>query len=161
MQGVSVDMVAQLLNSVAASRPSELALQEKLRSSQEEVQRLQTVIIKTTSARQRITDNFNSQKDSQRRIIAAYTALKRNNMMTNMQAMIGDYLPTETAATEEDINIKKGQLVHDVTELHDTMLAEGITADILNYADAASLYCNTADTNWLFDQLQHDITQHQ
>ena len=163
MQGVSLDLVAQLLNSVAASRPSELALQEKLRSSQEEVQRLQTVIIKTTSALQRITDNFNSQKDSQRRIIAAYTALmsliKRNDMMSNMQAMISDYLPAETTA--EDIVIRKGQLVRDITELHDTMLAEGLTADVIKPEDAAFLYCNAADTNWLFNQLQHDITQHQ
>ena len=130
-------------------------------ASQEEVQRLQTILTQTPATLQAITDNFNSQQDARMRSTAAYTALKRSNMMTNMQAMIGDYLPTKTAATEEDINTKKGQLVHDVTELHDTMLAEGITADILSYADAASLYCNPADTNWLFGQLQPDITQHQ
>ena len=161
MQGVSMDLVAQLLNSVAASRPSELALQEKLRSSQEEDQRLQTILTQTTATLQAITGNFNGQQDARMRIVAAYTALKRHNMMTNMQAMIGDYLPTGTASTKEDIITKKGQLVHDVTELHNTMLAEGITVDILNYANAASLYCNNADTNWLFNQLQHDITQHQ
>ena len=161
MQGVSMDLVAQLLNRVAASRPSENALQEKLRSAQEEVQGLRSSLTLTTAILQGITDNFTSQQDARKRIVAPYTALKRRNMMTNMQAMIGDYLPTKTAATEEEITTKKEQLVRDVTELHNTMLAEGITADILDYADAASLYCNTADTNWLFDQLQHDITQHQ
>ena len=96
-----MDQVAQLLSSVAAARPSELALQEKLRSSQEEVQRLQASLTRTTATLQGLSENFNSQQDARMRIIAAYTALKRSNMMTNMQAMIGDYLPTETAATKE------------------------------------------------------------
>ena len=94
-----MEQVAQLLNSVAASRPSELALQEKLRSSQEEVQRLQTSLTQTTATRQALSENFNNQQDARMRSTAAYTALKRNNMMMNMQAMIGDYLPTDTAAT--------------------------------------------------------------
>ena len=161
MQGVSVDLVAQLLNSVAASRPSELALQERLRSSQEEVHRLQAVIIKTNSALQSNADRFNSQQEVQKRIIAAFNALKRNNMMTNMQAMVGDYLPTETTATAEDITTKKEQLVTDITDLHDTMMAYGIAADAIELDDVDFLYCTDADKQWLIDQLQHDITQNQ
>ena len=161
MQGFSTGQVAQLLSSIAAERPSELAWQEKLRSSQEEIQQLRAILTRTNATLQAITDNFNSQQDARMRVIAAYTALKRTNMMTNMQAMIGDYLPTETAASEEDITSRKGQLVNDVTELHNTMLGDGTKAGILTWVDAASLYSNTADTNWLLDQLQHDITQHQ
>ena len=161
MQGVSVDLVAQLLNSVAASRPSELALQERLRSSQEEVHRLQAVIIKTNTALQRTADQCNNQQETHMRIVAAYTALKRYDIMSNMQAMIGDYLPAETTATAEDIAIKQKQLVQDVTELHDTNLAAGLTADVIRQEDAALLYCTDADKQWFIDQLQHDITLNQ
>ena len=156
--GVSFEQVAQILNSVAATRPSEFAMQEKLRAAQEESQRLQTRLSLTNASLEALAKRFNDQHDTASRHAAAYTAIKRGLMMRDMQAMVGDYLTDDTSG---DMEANKERLAHDVINIFNTALADGVLADTLKFLDTTSLICNDADHKWLMDQLQHDIAQHQ
>ena len=94
------------------------------------------------------------------RIIAAYTALKRSNMMRDMQAMVNDYLQEGMTAGSQAYTDKAAQLANDVTSIHDMLLDTGIIKGILTFADAELHNCIAADSQWLLNQLQHDITKH-
>ena len=153
-----MELVAQLLNSVAAARPSELAMQEKLRTAQEEIQRLQTRLAQSNASLQATAKRFNDSQNSHMKVSTAY---KRALMVRDMQAMVGDYLTEETTADYEVNKTKTRQLTEDVASLHDRAMAEGVGIDGISNEDAVLLYCTDADKQWLIDQLQHDITQHQ
>ena len=152
--GVSFEQVAQILNSVAATRPSEFAMQEKLRVAQEENQRLQTRLSQANASLEALAKRFNEQQDTASRYAAAYTAIKRGLMMRDMQAMAGDYL------TGEDIEANKARITHDVTDLFNTAVADGVVYDVLQLDDTTPLFSNDADNRWLMEQLQHDIANH-
>ena len=53
------------------------------------------------------------------------------------------------------------QLTKDVADLHNKTLADGIFADILHIDDATLLYSNAAKIQWLKNQLEFDINEHQ
>ena len=158
--GVSFEKVAQILNSVAATRPSELAMQEKLRTAQEEIQRLQTLLSLANASLEALAKKFNNHQDTATRYAAAFTALKRGVMMRDMQAMAGDYLTNENI-TSQDIETNKARLTHDVAELHDKAIADGVVEEILTCDDELPLSSNAADIQWLKNQPEFDISQHQ
>ena len=54
----------------------------------------------------------------------------------------------------------KDRLTHDVADLFNTALADGVLNNTLRIPDTTSLISNDADNKWLMDQLQHDIAQH-
>ena len=114
---------------------------------------------KSNASLEALATRFNDQQSTNARYAFAYTAAKRGILMRDMQAMVGDYL--SEGATDEDVATSKARLTQDVTNLHDTTVSFGIIKDVLVLDDAGQLYCNDTDAQWLMDQLQHDITQHQ
>ena len=157
--GVSFEQVAQILNSVAATRPNEFAMQDKLRAAQEENQRLQTRLSRANASLEALAKRFNDQQETASRYAAAYTAIKRGLMMRDMQAMAVDYLTGENI-TSEDMEANKARMTHDVTDLFNTAVADGVVDNILKFDDTTPLFSNDADNKWLMDQLQHDIAKH-
>ena len=135
-------------------------MQEKLRAAQEENQRLQTRLSLANASLEALAKRFNDHQDTSSRYTAAYTALKRGVMMRDMQAMVGDYLTDENIPSG-DMEANKERLAHDVADIFNTALADGVLADTLNFWDTTTLICNDADHKWPMDQLQHDIAQHQ
>ena len=130
MQNVSMEQVAQLLQSVSAARPTELALQNDNRRLNEEVQSLQAQLRQSGSAVEATAKAFNERQASHMRVTSAYTALKRNDMM-DMIAMFRDYLPEGMPAGSEEYIAKAKQLTHDVTVMHDDSLNSGVGCDVV------------------------------
>ena len=67
----------------------------------------------------------------------------------------------ETTQTTEGKEADTARLTHDVAELLDKAVADGVVEDILTCDDVLPLFSNAADVQWLKNQLEFDISQHQ
>ena len=149
--GVSIDIVAQLLHSINAARPTEHALQNDNRRLNDEVVALQAQLHQQTTRADAATKTNTS-------VVSAYTALKRGTRIKDMIAVYHDYITPEIVLGSEEHSSKILKLTTDATATFDNTLTTGVETDSVGQEDAKLLYCNAKDKEWLLEQLQQDIT---
>ena len=146
-----MDMVAQLLHSINAARPTEQALQNDNRRLNDEVVALQAQLHQHTARAHAATMTHNS-------IVNAYTALKRGTLIKDMIAVYHDYITLEVVLGSEEHSSTILQLTTDATATFDETLTTGVETDSVGQEDAKFLYCSARDKEWLLEQLEQDIT---
>ena len=83
-----MDMVAQLLHSINAARPTEHALQNDNRRLNDEVVALQAQLHQRTT-------RADAAAKTNSGVVSAYTALKRGTLIKDMIALYHDYIAPE------------------------------------------------------------------
>ena len=91
------------------------------------------------------------------RVVKAYTALKRDNLMKEVIAIHKDYLTADLTAGSPEYAAKVTLLAHDVTVMHNNSLDSGVACEVLTSEDAGPLYSTVADREWLVAQLDNFI----
>ena len=152
-----MDQVAQLLRSVSAGQPTAEALLKDNRRLNEELQSLQVQLLQATSSLEATATKFNNRQDSNVRVMNAYTALKRDNMMKEVIAVYKDYLTADLTTGSKEYVAKATLLAHDVTVMHNNSLNRGVGCEVLTSEDAGPLYSTVADREWLVAQLENFI----
>ena len=153
-----MDLVASLLRNVSAGQPTEHALLQDNRRLNEENSSLQARLQETTSQLEAVTKTLHDRQESSKRVINAYTALKRDNMMKEVIAVHMDYLTADLTAGSREYAAKVAHLALDVTAMHDKELDLGIGCDVLTTEDAEPLYSTEADREWIRERFEDGTT---
>ena len=79
-------------------------------------------------------------------------------MMRDLQAMCSDYMEVQamTGSAGYMQGARAAELVEVIASMHDSVMDNGIAQGVLTAAKVTSLYCSTADRQWLRDQISVD-----
>ena len=164
-----MDIVAQLLQSINASRPTEMALQNDNRRLNDEIVSLQAELRQakskaetsaTTAAVTAATTAAASAAAAKtiRNITQAYTVLKRGTIIKDMVTVYHDFVTAGMVPGSDEHTCQITRLVAEISAATDDALTTGVDCDIVDKDDMKHMYCSEKDKEWLLEQLQNDIT---
>ena len=161
---ISLENVAQLLQHINAGRPTEQSQQAEIRRLQTEVKALQALhpairlLKEENKSLQAQLAQARMEADSIPRLVEAYTAIKRGNMMHDLMGLHKDFLPADLTAGSDVYKSQATTLVDIVTAMQDSYLKYGISVETLTEQDAKPLFATQIDKDWLMEQLEDGLT---
>ena len=159
-QGVSVDMVAQLMQSMNANRPTELALQNNIRRLNTEVGSLQAQLRQAEDKADAAAKTAAKAVQTIKEITLANTVLKRGSMLKDMITVYHDYVKADMVAGSEERTSQITRLTRDTATTTDLALTTGVDCEMVSKGEMAPMEpmnCNDKDTEWLLECLQEDV----